>query len=365
MEPAAGERPHLRRYQTLGFTGSCWNRLDAVRCRVMATSIETLERRIDALRAQVRQALMTGDRQLAASLRRELRETEDQWEKALDHLARDTPGPDEADRAAAGRGASPPGGGEPSTSPGSLELLPAAGPVAGQPGSTVGEGTAAEGPLPSQGGGEPDHKADGHRSGPLALPLREQVYQALTLLTVPAAPRLISAVHEAFFAGAIFGARLTSLRRDEERSFRTTPFARPYYLCAALTADLLAPARGLLAVSTWPMEHRVIGPLSPRVDFLTAAIQVAEGVQRLPSPTPEAFRLLWRLAVNIPGGITRAGKVDAPTVARAAETERGVHADADLATRRAAALRARSQLDDVQQLFGTRLRVTPSNRTAL
>ena len=70
-------------------------------------------------------------------------------------------------------------------------------------------------------------------------------------------------MHEAFFAGAIPSVRLTSLRRDEERSFRSAPFARPYYMCAALTAELLAPARGVLAVSTWPLERRVIGSLSP------------------------------------------------------------------------------------------------------
>jgi hypothetical protein len=55
-----------------------------------------------------------------------------------------------------------------------------------------------------------------------ALPLREQVYQALTLLTVPTAPKVLSQVHEAFFAQPLNSARLTSLRRDEERSYRTS-----------------------------------------------------------------------------------------------------------------------------------------------
>ena len=140
------------------------------------------------------------------------------------------------------------------------------------------------------------------------LPLREQVHQALSLLTVPASPRLIATVHEAFFASTFPNARLTSLRRDEERSFRTAPFARPYYICAALTADLLAPARGLLAISTWPMERRVIGSLSPRVDFLSAAIQVAEAIERLPAPVPAARRLLWRFAASIPGAAENAAR---------------------------------------------------------
>ncbi|MBX6769315.1 MAG: hypothetical protein IRY90_19555, partial [Actinomadura rubrobrunea] len=125
------------------------------------------------------------------------------------------------------------------------------------------------------------------------LPVRDQVHQALTLLGVPAAPKLIGSVYAAFFPGEIPGARLTSLRRDEERSFRAAPYARPYYLCAGLTADLLAAARGLVTVSTWPLERRIVGPLSPRTDFLTAALRVAEHAGRGDAASsPEVRRLL-------------------------------------------------------------------------
>jgi len=190
------------------------------------------------------------------------------------------------------------------------------------------------------------------------VPVREQVHQTLVLLSVPAAPRLIVAVHEALFGGGLASARLTSLRRDEERSFRSAPYSRPYYLCAALTADLLAPARGLLAVSTWPMDRRVIGPLTPRVDFLTAAISVAEHLQRGPGPTPVARRLLWRFGGNIPGAAASLRRVRPETVASAARAELAVHQDDDLAYRAAAARRARAQLSDAEQLFGARLRVS-------
>lgn len=63
-------------------------------------------------------------------------------------------------------------------------------------------------------------------TGPL-LPLREQVYEALSMLQVPSAPRLIATVHEALFAATFSTVRVTSLRRDEERSFRTAPFGPP------------------------------------------------------------------------------------------------------------------------------------------
>jgi hypothetical protein len=214
------------------------------------------------------------------------------------------------------------------------------------------------------------------------LPVREQVHQALTLLGVPAAAKMIVAVHGALRAGSLKGAQLTSLRRDEERSFGTSPFARPYYLCAALT-DRLSASRGLLAVSTWPLEQRVVGPLSPRVDFLTTAIRVAEHILRLAETgeqaPPSAQRLLSRLAQNIPGaapyghgtrhlatGLTLAGpgtasgagvaggfaEPDPAVVVKAAQAELGVHAAADAAARAEIAGRARDRLRDAERLFG-------------
>lgn len=267
--------------------------------RAVASSPEALEQRIDELRTAVRHAATAGDRARARELRAQLRAAESDWDNAVAELERQSEG-----AAAQARQAS---------------ATPSAGPL---------------------------------------LPVREQVHQALTLVGVAAAPRLIVAVHDAFFSGPLIAARLTSLRRDEERSFRSAPYARAYYLSAALTADLLAPARGLLAVSTWPLERRVIGPLSPRVDYLTAAIAVADSVRRLPTMSGDADRLLWRLAVNIPGAQPGGRRADPETVARAAHAELDVHAAHDQAHRQAAAARARAQLDDAGQLFGSRLQAT-------
>jgi len=50
-----------------------------------------------------------------------------------------------------------------------------------------------------------------------------------------------------------------------------------------------------------------------------------------------------------------ATRMEPQNVAQAAEAELRVHVAADKETRRAAAQRARAQLDDVEQLFGTRL----------
>ncbi|MGO1053726.1 hypothetical protein [Crossiella sp. CA198] len=193
-------------------------------------------------------------------------------------------------------------------------------------------------------------------SGPM-VSIRDQVHQALTVLGIPASPKLIVAVHGAFFAGELVGTQLTSLRRDEERSFRSSPHARPYYLCSALTADRLVPARGLLAVSTWPLTQRVIGPLSPRVDFLTAAIRLADQVSRIAEPTLPAQRLLWQFAANIPGATTTFEAMVPAKVADAAKSELTIHHEADHAHRAAAASRGRTQLDEIHQLFGSALKL--------
>ena len=270
---------------------------------IVAETIEALERRIDELRVAVRQAVLAGDRALASRQRSALTSAERAWEDAL---------------AAA-----------------------SSAPVEAEP--------AARRPQAPSAQTDPIEPPD--RSGSL-LPLREQVYEALSLLQVPAAPKLIATVHEAFFGATFPTTRVTSLKRDEERSFRTAPFARPYYICAALSADYLSPSRGLLAVSTWPLELRVIGPLSPRVDFLTAAIRVAEAIERIPEPPAAARRLLQRFAASVSGAIAPGGGADPAAVREAARAELTVHREADVKARRAAAERARA-LQHAEQLFGT------------
>jgi hypothetical protein len=266
----------------------------------VAETIDAIERRIDELRVAVREAVLAGDTALATAHRAQLRRAEQAWDDAL-------------------RAIEPV---EPPQPPERHERLE---------------------PL------EPPRPAE--PSGSL-LPLREQVYEALSLLQVPAAPKLIATVHEAFFGSTFPTTRVTSLKRDEERSFRSAPFARPYYICAALSADYLAPSRGLLAVSTWPLERRMIGSLSPRVDFLTAAIRVAEAIERIPEPPATARQLLRRFAQSIPGASVPGGSAAPAAVKEAAAAELSVHADADDRARGAAAERAR-QLKQPEQLFGT------------
>lgn len=271
----------------------------------MTEPLDVLEARIDQLRRAIRDALGDGDAERATELRAQLRRTERAWDALVGTSHPDTP---------------------------AARIEPA--------------------PLTA---------STRHAS---MLPAREHVHRALMLLRVPAAPKLIVNIHEAFFPGELSAAKLSSLRRDEERSYRAAPGARPYYLVPALTHDLLSPVRALISVSTWPLEQRVIGPLSPRVDFLTSAACIAEAVQAADQygesgSTSAALQLLWRFAANIPGatptGHATHGAVDPQQVLEAAHAELRLHTDDDHLTRTEAARRARIQLSETQQLFGAPL----------
>ena len=137
----------------------------------MAETIEALERRIDELRVAVREAVLAGDPAVASTRRGELKRAEQSWEDAL--AAATVP-------AAAGPATTGPA---------------TTGPVATLPAATL-PATGPASAAPQAAG--PQALAPAEQAGSL-LPLREQVYEALSLLHVPAAPKLNATVHEAFF----------------------------------------------------------------------------------------------------------------------------------------------------------------------
>jgi hypothetical protein len=92
----------------------------------------------------------------------------------------------------------------------------------------------------------------------------------------------------------------------------TADKSRPTPVGASST---VAPARGLLAVSTWPLPARIVGPLSPRVSFLRSAIRLADHIDRTTGTTPATTRLRWQFAANIPGGAPTADQMSPATVA--------------------------------------------------
>src|SRR5258708_26628987 len=76
--------------------------------RRVTESIEALERRIQALRAEVRRAAVSGDRVHARAVRAELREAEHAWDVALADLEEQSPPAGRHPRGAVAAAGAPP-----------------------------------------------------------------------------------------------------------------------------------------------------------------------------------------------------------------------------------------------------------------
>jgi hypothetical protein len=171
---------------------------------------------------------------------------------------------------------------------------------------------------------------------------REQARRALLLIGAPASSRLVVDVHGALFDGDLTVTALVALLRDEERGHGG---GSAYRICPALRPDLTA-ARGLLTLSTWPVEGRVA---APRADQLAATVRIAEFVAMRQTAGAAAAALLRRLADDVPGG-SEAYAVQLPAaLADAARTALAARPAAPLPVE---TVRRWEGLDEQQRLFG-------------
>ena len=122
------------------------------------------------------------------------------------------------------------------------------------------------------------------------------------------------------------------------------------------------PIRGLLALSDWPIETRLIGPWSERADHLAATAQLARQLAWLNERDQEVGERLAGvvadMARSIPGAID-GPEVDTARVVAAAEAEGDELANRDDPWRAEAGVRARRQLNREQQLWGRRSGLSP------
>lgn len=198
-----------------------------------------------------------------------------------------------------------------------------------------------------------------------SIPLRDQVIRALQLTGRPSSARLVSDATKARWAERVDTAKLSSLRRDEARSWRKSQELpgrqeRDVYVVPALTYDRFTPVRGTIALSTWPTRLRLIAPLSPRVDMLHSAIALAGEAMNLTNTNYEApmLRLVARLGATIPG--VKPFSADPRTVIDAARAELDEIEMTDELERSDASERAHTQLDRESLLFGTPIRTVIS-----
>lgn len=184
---------------------------------------------------------------------------------------------------------------------------------------------------------------------------RQTVTAALGEIGVPARGRLVADYCEARFDERIDTRTFSALRRDERRAWASSS-PRPTYLVPALEGRFFQPIRGLLALSDWPIERRLIGPWSERADHLAATVQLARQLAWLSDRDAAGARSLASIVAamsrSIPGALD--GKsVDPARVEAAAQGELDEVAQHDEPWRHEAAVRARQHLSQEEQLWGT------------
>lgn len=183
---------------------------------------------------------------------------------------------------------------------------------------------------------------------------RQAVTAALAEIGVPCRARLVADYAEARFGERIEPRTFAGLRRDERRAWAKSS-ARPTYVVPALEGRFYQPIRGLLALSDWPLEQRLVGPWSERTDHLAATAQLARQLAWLNdrdlAVAQRLAPIVAGMARSIPGAVDGT-ELDAVRVEEAAKAERGVLASRDDTWRNEAASRAREQLTKEQMLWG-------------
>jgi hypothetical protein len=188
---------------------------------------------------------------------------------------------------------------------------------------------------------------------------RQVVAGALAEIGVACRAKIVTDYAEARFGQRVEPRTLAALRRDERRAWDKNS-ARPTFIVPALEGRYFQPVRGLLTLSDWPLERRLLGPWSERADHLAATAQLARQLAWLSErDTAVAERLapvVASMAASIPGAIDGSG-LDTARVESAAAAEGRPLADRDEPWRRDAAARGRNQLPREQQLWGSTIGV--------
>lgn len=147
---------------------------------------------------------------------------------------------------------------------------------------------------------------------------------SLNELEVPSSPREIADYALARFGRTVDYRAFASIRRDERRAYDSKRTSRNVYIVPALEGRWLLPARGRFTLSEWPIEQRLIGPHSLRVDHLKVAINIAGQLAWMTGRDAERADALSHLLANyarsIPGAMDE-GSTDPERITGAARAE--------------------------------------------
>lgn len=124
--------------------------------------------------------------------------------------------------------------------------------------------------------------------------VRAKALDALEDLGFVTFTRQLGPYVEARYGGKLPAARFGVLARDEERAYRSSR-PRPVYLCFGLTQNG-EPIKRLLARSDWPLEERIVGPTTGRVQNLKMTARLCELAEQFEDSAFDIDRLRFLAA---------------------------------------------------------------------
>ncbi len=181
---------------------------------------------------------------------------------------------------------------------------------------------------------------------PAQMPKRDALVLALEKVGVASPPARVAAIVRAIYGSVISTSQFASFRKGDERSYRRAPRNRVYLVPALSAADLSAMA-GMVSLSSWAIERRIIGGYSQRVDALRGILKAYSIYQD--TKDTDSAAIVRIIARELPSIGQYAPNIDA--VGKAAAADLSELAMRDEEERRAAATRI-AHLDPTTQMFG-------------
>jgi hypothetical protein len=181
---------------------------------------------------------------------------------------------------------------------------------------------------------------------PAPLPKRDALVLTLEKIGATSPPARVAAIVRTLFGLVISTSQFASFRKGDERSYRRAPRNRVYLVPALSAADLSAMA-GMVALSSWAIERRIIGGYSQRADALRGILKAYSIYQD--TKDSDSAAIIRIIARELPSIGQYAPDIDA--MGKAAAADLSEFAMRDEEERRAAATRL-AHLDPMTQLFG-------------
>lgn len=153
-------------------------------------------------------------------------------------------------------------------------------------------------------------------AGRRGRPVRAVLLDSLEDLGWPAYTRELALYCEARYGRKIPPTRFGTLAADEVEAYRKSDGkSRPVWLCFALTHDRHEPIKRLLARSDWPVDRRIHGPTTGRIQHLWITNRLCELALRVDDYAADAEMLRIIAADHardLPGVTVRRGEFDLP-----------------------------------------------------